>query len=1048
MKRTLFAVLLCCLILPGLIMAQGMTTSAFNGLITDSDGNPIVGATVTALHRPTGTVYTAVSRQDGLFNIPAVKVGGPYTVTVTMEPFKTQETSGLTLKLGEDRSLNFSLSLESIEESITVVASNPIISESRTGAAQNVSTAVIENMPSIGRSFDDFARLAPQVDARGGGAFSAAGKSNRYNNIQIDGAVNNDLFGLSGSGTPGLASPISLDAVQEFQLVIAPYDVRQGGFTGSSLNAITRSGTNMFSGSAYYFGRNQDFVGKGPDQTAYGTFSEKQYGFRVGGPVIKDKLFFFLNGEMGDNKTPPSYIIDDSGASNDFGGSSITKADADRFISILKNKYGYDPGGYGQGHKDVIADNSKIFVRLDYNISDKHRLTLRHNYVSGSSDRTPSAARSTVFPFGDVYYQMDNTTNSTVAQLNSTLGNNLFNELIVNYTTIRDKRSTGATTFPQVNISIDGSNNFTAGTEQYSGANALNQDIIELTDNLTWYKGKHTFTVGTHNEFFKFANLFIPNYYGYWEFSSLDNFENGIASRYRHDFLTTNPKEKWFGKFDVMQLGAYAGDNWAVMPNLTLTLGLRLDVPIINDTPTANPLVEQIYGVKTDQAASGNLLFSPRVGFNWDVNNDKKTQVRGGIGIFSGRTPYVWISNQFNNSGMEFTRYSLYNPTFSFVNDPNNQPESGTGLVPGISEVDIIDKNFTYPQVLRTNIAVDQELPLGIIGTLEFIYSKNVNEILYQNLNLRQTDAFGIGNRIMYRRDYDVFTTGTKSFNDIIYLTNSTQGYQYSLSLQLQKSFNKNSWANFTYSYGQAKDVNSGTSSQAASNWGYNCIRYDVNNPELTWSNYDVRHRIGAAVSYTFNFLKNAPTSIGLFYGGRSGRPYSSTYNSTAGSDSNGDGNYGNDLIYVPNSLNEVIMVDSKGVTLADQPTAWNNLNVYIDGDPALVAARGTIIERNASREPWNHGLDARLAQDIPVPGLKDHRLQITLDIVNLLNLFNKDWGKLQYVSNQNDTPITFKGIDAATGKQKIYFSPRTRFALSELASRWQAQLGLRYSFN
>jgi hypothetical protein len=512
MKRMLFAVLLCCIILPGLIMAQGMTSAAFNGLVTDSDGNPIVGATITALHTPTGTVYTAVTRQDGLYNIPAVRVGGPYTVTVTMDPFKTQELKGITLKLGEDRNLKFKMTLEVIFEEVTVNASNPIISEGRTGAAQNVSTSIIESMPSIGRSFDDFARLAPQVDARGGGAFSSAGKSSKYNNIQIDGAVNNDLFGLSGSGTPGLSAPISIDAVQEFQLVIAPYDVRQGGFTGSSLNAITRSGTNMFVGSAYYFGRNENFVGKGPDQTAYGKFSEKQYGFRLGGPVIKDKLFFFLSGEMGARTSPTTWVIDDSGASNDFGGANVTVADAQRFRDILVNKYGYDPGGFGAGYQDVASDNSKIFVRLDYNISDKHRLTLRNNYIKGKQLNGPSAANSSVFPFGDVYYTLNNKTNSTVLQLNSTLGKNLFNELTLNYTTIRDVRSTGDTIFPQVNVLIAGGYRLTAGTEQYSGANGLNQDIVEITDNLTLYSGKHTFTLGTHNELFNFANLYIRNY--------------------------------------------------------------------------------------------------------------------------------------------------------------------------------------------------------------------------------------------------------------------------------------------------------------------------------------------------------------------------------------------------------------------------------------------------------------------------------------------------------------------------------------------------------
>jgi len=396
----------------------------------------------------------------------------------------------------------------------------------------------------------------------------------------------------------------------------------------------------------------------------------------------------------------------------------------------------------------------------------------------------------------------------------------------------------------------------------------------------------------------------------------------------------------------------------------------------------------------------------------------------------------VWISNQYSNTGMEFTRLDIRNPGFLFVPDPLNQPEAGVG---GTSEVDVIDDKFTYPQVLRTNLAVDRELPWGIIGTLEFIYSKNINEVLVKNLNLRKTGALGLGGRIMFARDVN------KSFTDVILLTNTSKGYQYSLSTQFQKSFNKDSWANLTYTYGEAKDVNSATSSQASSNFGYNPIRFDANDPELTWSNYDVRHRIGAAVSYTFHFLKEAPTSIGLFYGGRSGRPYSTTYNYY---DANGDAAAGNDLVYIPSSINEVIMVDSRGNVLADQNAAWNALNSYIEEDPGLSKYRGQIVPRNSSREPWSHALDARIAQDIPIPGLKDHRLQITLDVVNFLNLLNKEWGKLYYVSNQNDTPWTLTGVDAATGKQKVSFSPREHHSISNLASRWQMQLGLRYSFN
>ncbi len=1048
MKKLFVAVILSLLILPTLILAQGVTSAAISGTVVDAEGKGLPGVTVSARHVPTGTVLETTTRLDGRFDIPAALVGGPYTISATLTGFAPQTLTDITLKLGENRSLTFKLEQAKIEVGVTVTAPNPVISQSRTGAAQNVSTAVIESMPSISRTFGDFARLSPQVDSNGSG-FNVAGRNNKYNSIQIDGAVDNDLFGLNSSGTPGLSAPISLDAVQEFQLVLAPYDVRYGGFTGGGLNAITRYGTNSFSGSAYFYGRNQNYVGNGPDNTKYGTFSQSQYGLRLGGPIIKDKLFFFLSVESGRQTNPTTYVINDSGSSNDFGGANISVADAQRFVDILKNKYGYTTTGFGNGYKSILANNDKIFFRLDYNIDNKNRLTIRNNYISGLQDNQPSKASSSVFPFGDDYYRLVNKTNSTVLQLQSTISNSLFNELIFNYTTIRDHREVGSTLFPQVNVLVNGGYRLTAGTEQYSGANGLNQDVLELTDNLTWAVGDHMITVGTHNEFYQFANLYIRNLYGYWEFASLDNFENGISSYYYHDFYTNAPAQQWWAKFSVAQLGGYIGDKWALLPNFSLTYGVRVDVPIINSTPTANPTVQSVYGVPTNQAATGNVLWSPRVGFNWDVFNDKITQIRGGIGLFSGRTPYVWISNQFSNSGMDFTRLAIRNPSFPFVADPLNQPVP-TGVAALTTEVDLIDKNFTYPQLLRTNLAVDHELPFGIIGTLEFIYSKNLNEILYQDLNERNLGTTTAGGRTTYARDVDKVALGTSYYTDVIYLTNTNKGYQYTLSAQLQKSFSNRSWISAYYTYGQSKDVNSGTSSQAASNFVYNPIRYNVNDPELTWSNYDVRHRIGIAFNWEFHFIKNAPTSLSMFYTGVSGRPYSTTYNYF---DANGDGATGNDLVYVPASQSEVVFVSSSGAVMADQAGLWATFDSFIKGDPGLNDYRGKIVPRNSSRTPWYNGLDARLAQDIPVPALDNNALQLTVDVINVLNLINSDWGKSWYVSSQNDVPWalygTNFGVDPTTGQQRIVWTPRpNRYAMSQLGSRWQIQIGVRYKFN
>jgi hypothetical protein len=1041
MKRLVLSLFLACLILAGLGLAQSVTTGTFSGSIVDSEGKALPGASIKAVHVPTGSVFAAVSRADGRFDILFVKVGGPYTVTADLTGFGPQTLNDISVRLGEVRDLKFTLSQARIEVGVTVTAPNPVISQSRTGASMNVGTNVIESLPTIGRTFDDFARMAPQVDSRGGGAFSAAGRSNKYNSIWIDGAVNNDLFGLSGSGSPGLAAPISLDAIQEFELVLAPYDVRYGGFTGAGLNAITRSGTNRITGSLYYYGRNEGLVGKGPDRTKYSDFSAKEFGLRVGGPIVRDKVYFFLSAEMGRRASPTTYIIDDSGNANDFGGANVSVADAQSFVDILKNTYGYDPGGFGAGYIKPKDDNDKVFFRLDFNLSPKHRLILRHNYINGYRDNTPSKASSTVFAFGDDFYGLASKTNSTVLQLQSTLSRSLYNELIVNYSTIRDKRTVPDTLFPQVNVLIAGGYRLTAGSEQYSGANSLNQDILEITDNLTWSLGKHMLTIGTHNEFFKFANVYIRNLYGYWEFSSLANLQNGVAARYYHDFYTADPAEKWAARFSVAQIGGYIGDKWSVQPNLTLTFGARIDIPFINKIPTANPAAEAAYGVKTDQVASGNVMFSPRFGFNWDVRGDRSTQVRGGFGLFSGRTPYVWISNQFSNTGIEFTRLDIRNPAFPFEPDPLGQPTGGTGLT---SEVDLIDANFMYPQSLRASVAVDQELPFGIIGTVELVASKNVNEILYQNLNLSRLPTLTMGGRYLYAR------TVSPLYTDAIYLTNTGKGYQYSLSVQLQKNFSNRSWINAFYSYGQSKDVNSGTSSQASSNFAYNNIRYDVNQPELTWSNYDVRHRYGLAFSWQAKFIRNAPTTFSVFMGGRSGRPYSSTYNYF---DANGDAATGNDLIYVPESQSEVVFVSSSGATLADQDTPWASFDAFISGDPGLDAYRGKIAPRNASREPGISTCDLRIAQDVPVPVKSGHRLQLTLDIVNLYNLIDPDKGLIYYVSNQNDTPWTLYGtnygVDPATGQQRIRWTERpNRFTLSQLASRWQIQFGFRYSFD
>ena len=1041
MRRSIMLIALLYLILPVVVMAQGVTTAAFAGRVVDVDGNPVLGASITIVHEPTGTKYTTMTRGDGRFDMPGVRVGGPYSVTASFEGFKTETKGDLVVKLGETKQVNFTLQLATVDAGeVVVTASDSVINPYRTGASQNVARDSIDALPTISRSLSDFTRLSPQMvsNEETDGVFTAGGRNNRYNNIQIDGAQNNDLFGLGASGTPGgqaEATPISLDVVQEFQIVLAPYDVRQGMFTGGGVNIITKSGSNQFHGSAYWEGRNESLVGNGPDNVPFKAFSEGTYGLSIGGPVLKDKLFFFANGEYSKRKQPEDYYIDGSGSNSDFG----YKAEADRFMSIMSQQYGYNTGGYDQVTNEKTS--KKIFARLDWNLSDKHRLTLRHNYVdSGMELLSRTDKRS--FNFGNAGIIYKNKTNSTVLQFNSVMGANLHNELLVNYSTIRDNPTYMGDPFPAISVSIGGGITFYAGSEQYRHRNILNQDLVEITDYLTMYKGKHTLIFGTHNEIFKFYNVYVQRSFGQYGFASLDDLAAGKPNYYdRYYSLTGDPNAP--AEFSVYQLGFFVGDEWAVNPNLTVTLGLRADVPLMPDDPPSNPLVMELFGIPTSQNAGGNFLWSPRFGFNLDAFGDQKTQVRGGIGVFSGRNPYVWISNQYSNTGTDLGRYRISGSTVPFfVTDPFNQPVNPNAAA-AAGDINLINEDYKFPQVFKTNIAVDQKLPGGFTGTVEFVYSKNLNEAKFENINIAPTgQTLSFDGRPLYGSPS---TSGSSrygrtawvhpEFQNVILLTNTNKGYSYTLSFQLQKEWRDGSMINASYTNGMSKDLVSGTSSRAISNWGYNIITGDPNNPELSYSTFDTRHRIMFAFTKKFNFIKSAPTLVSLFYNGRSGRPYSTIYYN----DVNGDGAL-NDAAWLPASEDQIILLRG----------TWAELNQYISQDPNLDKYRGQIVPRNSSRDPWYHGIDFKIAQFIPMP-VKGHKVEVFFTVKNLLNLFNKDWSVYRYISF-DDAPLTFRGFDTATGKPMFEFwgnstKEDARYSVNQILSRWSALFGIKYQF-
>jgi hypothetical protein len=1027
-----------CLLVWGVAIAsaQTATTGSAAGVVTDVQGGVLPGATVVATHTPTGTTYEAVTDGEGRFSILNMRVG-PYTIAVTMPGFKKDEQTNVPITLGEERGLDFKLQIETVVETVTVVGQSSIIDASRAGTADNISAKAVENLPTISRNLVDIARTSPYFNPMGLNndplALSVAGRNNRYNSVQIDGAVNNDVFGLAASGTPGgqtEAQPISLDAIQELQLVVSPYDVRQGGFSGGGINAITKSGSNSFKGTAYLFGRNENWVGDSPTGTKIGKFKDQQFGGSLGGPLAKNRAFFFGNVDWARKDNPSGISV--AGSGQQFG----REAEIDRFINILRTRYDYDPGGKEEFIRTINSD--KIFIRGDFNVAQRNQLIVRHNYIDAQNDIGFPTVTSYFMP--DAFYNFKNTTNSTVVQLNSTVGTSV-NELRFTYQRSRDRRAGQPTEdrpFPFVTVNLS-SGSVRAGRENFSTQNELDSDVYELTDDFTMLRGKHTFTFGTHNEFFKFRNLFIRDNFGNYTFNNLDLFEQGLAQAFDYSFsLTGDPQQA--AKFRVRQFGFYAGDQWRARSNLTITGGVRIDIPTFPDKPTANPQTVAAFGLKTDEVPGG-VMWSPRVGFNYDISGNAKEQIRGGIGMFTGRTPYVWLSNQYGNTGIEFRRLSVSfngNNRITFVPDANNQPTTVGNAA--TNEIDLIDPDYKYPAIVRTNLAYDRELGFfGLIGTAEFLYTTNVHDVRYENLNLVQTGTRPDG-RPVYSRNR------VAGLSDVIFLTNTDQGDSWSIVFKVDRPFRDRMFMSASYLYGRSRSILDGQSSQAASNWGNVYVPGDPNNPPLVRSNFDPGHRITLSGGYDIPVGGGFNLVASVYYSGQSGRPWSVLF----GNDYNGDVRGTNDLLYIPRDASEVTVLN--GTT---NPGSFADLQTYLNGEKCISDFTGGIQTRNACRAPWTNTLDFRLNFGLPFKRVKT---EITWDLLNLINLLDNQGGLFKY-ANFNDLLVVRLPANpiGADGKpiyniQNIYLNgvlqtPEEQFTRDDLRSRWQMQLGARVRF-
>jgi hypothetical protein len=1039
----LLAALCLALLVTAPLSAQTVTTGNITGTVVDTQGGALPGATVTATHTETGTTYEAVTGADGRFSMLNVRVGA-YSVAVTMSGFKDEKQDNVVVQLGADQAVNFKLALASLTETVDVVAATPVVDTTRAGTASNIESAVIQQLPTIARSVYDYARVSPYFNVGATSStddtsVSVAGRNNRYNNMQIDGAVSNDVFGLSTSGTPGGQTgtqPISLDAIQEIQLVVSSYDVRQGGFTGGGVNAITKSGSNTLHGSAYYFARNQSLIGKipgltspsnpSPADTKVGAFTDKTGGFTLGGPIVHSKAFYFGNYEGGRKNTPTGFSADGSSAVKWGGNENYVQ----QVAQIAKNQYGYDPGGFGEFSRP--NNNDKFFLRTDFNLSPRHQLTYRLNYVDGTAN--VGSVFSDAYLMPDRFYSIQDKNLSNVWQLNSTFGRG-FNELRVYYQRERNVRGNNKDfgRFPSVRVDLPDGTNVSFGTEFSSQANQLNQDVVEVTDDFTFIKGQHTFTVGTHNEFYQFWNLFIQGFNGDYRFSSIANFQAGLAQSYTHNFSNTSDPEE-AAAFGVRQFGLYAGDRWRMADNFTLTYGIRADIPRFPDTPLPNPVAVADFGYKTD-VVPAPMSWSPRVGFNWDLTNGASTQrqVRGGVGIFSGRTPYVWLSNQYGNTGVQFTNLSTgfnANNRIPFVADPANQPTTVTGGSTGRQTINLVDPDYQFPQIVRGNLAMDHELGIwGLVGTAELVFAKNLKDIYYQNINYVPTGAQQPDGRLLFKK----FDT---SLNDVMFLTNSDQGSSWTLSFKVDRPFRNGVFVSGAYSYNDATSVNDGTSSVARSNWTTNPIGLDANHPPLTRSNYAAGNRINISGTVPIDFGRGFTSSASLYYNGQNGRPYAILFNG----DANSDSITSNDLIFVPASADQVNVTNG----------TWEQLDAFLSSDPATRDHRGEIVPRNAARAPWSNQLDFRYALNVPTGSRA--KVELTADVINLLNLLNKDWGWQYWPPFPSGrTLIGYGGV--SNGKYTYNLNTLTSqsftgvFDRSDLRSRWQAQFGARIRF-
>ncbi len=1080
-------------LMASLVSFAQVTTSTISGVVSGKDGEGLIGATVIATHVNSGSRYGASTNVTGNYTIPFVRVGGPFTIVVSYTGFEPQTAQGIMTNLGSTTNVDFVMAETGVSlEGVEIVASrNDIFSDDRTGASTTFNSRQINSVPVVGsRSLNEVTKYNPNGNGRSFGA-----QDSRLNNFTIDGSVFNNGFGLGSESQAGGrtgSTAISLDAIEELQVNVAPFDVRQSGFVGSGINAVTRSGTNEFSGSVYFNNRSDAFFGtKAAGQTAtIGDFSENIIGARIGGPILKNKAFFFVNAEIV-NRTELATPFASVGSSFKGQPTRVNFKDLDSLSGFLANKFGYRTGAFENFNAE--SSSAKFLARIDYNLNDKNKLTLRYTHHDSQADQVISnsaavGAGSRTRLFESMAYQnsgyiIQDNTRSIVGELNSTLSDRLFNNFIVGYDKQIENRSLLGQSFPTVDILKDGRNYISFGLDPFTPANKLDYGTFHVTNNVTFSAGKHLLTGGVNVEVFKSNNTFFPGANGAYTFNSLEDFYKAanfvgdtspVKARFQYRYSALDGGAEPLQVLKSNKYDVYLQDAFNVTKNFKLTAGVRASVVTFGNTALLNKSLldsnfisidEKLgYKVKTDKMPKPRLLWEPRIGFNFDVFGNKKTQLRGGTGVFTGRPPYVWVSNQIGNNGILTGFVDVANTTkYKFTSDLNQfipKNTDGTVKQPTSFDIAVSDEDFKFPQVWKSNLAVDQKIG-GFILTGELLYNKNINAINYWNANLPASTATFAGPDQRPR-----FTKNriNPTASQAIVMTNTNEGSYLGTTLKLEYPSRKGLGGMVAYTYSRAEDLMS-AGSIASTSWTSVRTLNGNNNLALGLSDNDIPHRIIGLLNYRLDYGKKlgGATEFSLGYIGSE----SNRYSYSIGGDMNGDGARDNDLLFIPSNATDlkyrelkVDYFDAAGVKKTavfspdQQATAFET---YIKQDEYLSTRRGQYAVRNEAIFPWLHRFDFTVMQEFGVlVGGKRNAIQIRADILNVSNLLNDSWG----VGNVllTNRPISYAGV-TTDGTPEYRMATRFVGGVPELLNTsfikgssqndvWGLQLGIRYIFN